>query len=135
MKVKPGKKSREEITDPQTAIYRFKIYLSSISLMIYKRFKVKEDTHIAQLHHLIQIIIGWDNDHLHSFKVWGMEYGISRSSGLDFHDDSYKIFIGDFGFKVGDKFTYTYDFRVHWQNEIRVKKAVSCCFTRFQRYH
>lgn len=69
MKVKPGKKSREEITDPQTAIYRFKIYLSSISLMIYKRFKVKEDTHIAQLHHLIQIIIGWDNDHLHSFKV------------------------------------------------------------------
>jgi len=29
--------------------------------MIYGRFKVKGDTHIAQLHHLIQIIMGWDN--------------------------------------------------------------------------
>ena len=79
MKAKLKKKSCEEIVDPHTAIYHFKIYLLNISPMIYRRFKVKGDTHIAQLHHLIQIIMGWDNDHLHSFKVWGMTYGISRS--------------------------------------------------------
>ena len=122
MKAKLKKQSREEIADPHTAIYHFKIYLLNISPMIYRRFKVKRDTHIAQLHHLIQIIMGWDNDHLHSFKVWGMTYGISRSGGMDFHDDPCKIFIGDFGFKVGDKFTYTYDFGDHWQHEIRVEK-------------
>ena len=122
MKAKLKKKSREEIAVPHTAIYHFKIYLLNISPMIYRRFKVKGDTHIAQLHHLIQIIMGWDNDHLHSFKVWGMTYGISRSGGMDFHDDPCKIFIGDFGFKVGDKFTYTYDFGDHWQHEIRVEK-------------
>ena len=106
MKAKPKKKSREEIADPQTAIYHFKIYLLDISPMIYRRFKVKGDTHIAQLHHLIQIIMGWDNDHLHIFKIWGMEYGISRSGGLGFYDNPCKIFIGDLGFRVGDKFTY-----------------------------
>ena len=41
---------------------------------------------------------------------------------MDFHDDPCKIFIGDFGFKAGDKFTYTYDFGDHWQHEIRVEK-------------
>ena len=70
MKVKPKKKSREEIADPRNAIYHFKIYLLNISPMIYRRFKIKGDTHIAQLHHLIHIIMGWDNDHLHSFKTW-----------------------------------------------------------------
>ena len=72
MKVKPKKKSHEEIADPQTAIYHFKIYLLNISPMIYRRFKIKGDTHIAQFYRLIQIIMGCDNDHPHSFKVWGM---------------------------------------------------------------
>jgi len=47
MKAKLKKKSREEIADPQTAIYHFKIYLLNISPMIYRRFKVKGDTHIG----------------------------------------------------------------------------------------
>ena len=51
MKAKLKKKSREEIADPHTAIY-----LLNISPMIYRRFKIKGNTHIAQLHHLIQII-------------------------------------------------------------------------------
>jgi hypothetical protein len=47
MKAKPKKKSREEVTDPHQAIYHFKIYLLNIFPMIYRRFKVKRDTHIA----------------------------------------------------------------------------------------
>lgn len=68
MKAKPKKKSREEIADPQTAISSRDFYLLNISPMIYRRFKVKGDTHIAQLHYLIQIIMGWDNNHLHISK-------------------------------------------------------------------
>ncbi|MES2520539.1 MAG: hypothetical protein V4585_20665 [Bacteroidota bacterium] len=60
MKAKPKKKSRIGIVDPRNAIYDFKIYLLNISPMIYIHFKVKGYTHIAQLHHLIQIIMGWD---------------------------------------------------------------------------
>ena len=122
MKPRPKKKYREETADPGNAIYHFKIYLLNIFPMIYSRFKIKGDTHIVQFHHLIQIIMGWDNDYLHNFKVWRMEYGISSSDGLNFHDDPCKIFVGHFGFKAGDKFTYTYDFGDHWQHEIRVEK-------------
>ncbi len=47
MKAKAEKKSREEISDPKTAIYLFKIYLLNISPMIYRRFKVKGDAHLG----------------------------------------------------------------------------------------
>lgn len=122
MKARPRKKPRQEIADPKTAIYHFKIYLLNISPMIYRRFKVKGDVHLAELHHLVQIIMGWDNTHLHSFKIWGMTYGISRSGGMYFPDDPCKMFVGDFGFKVWDKFTYTYDFGDNWEHVIRVEK-------------
>jgi hypothetical protein len=71
MKGKSEKNSREEITDPQNAVYHFKIYLLNISLMIYRRFKVKGDNYIAQLHHLIQIITGWDNGYLRIASKFG----------------------------------------------------------------
>jgi hypothetical protein len=122
MKVSSRKKPSQEIADPKTAIYHFKIYLLNISPMIYRRFKVKGDVHIAELHHLIQIIMGWDNVHLHCFKIWGRTYGISQSGGMYFPDNPCKMLIGDFGFKVWDKFSYTYDFADHWQHEIRVEK-------------
>jgi hypothetical protein len=47
MKAKLKKKTHIEIANPQNAIYHFKIYLLNISPMIYRRFKVKGDTHIG----------------------------------------------------------------------------------------
>jgi hypothetical protein len=60
--------------------------------------------------------MGWDDDDLHSFKVWEIKYGISRSGGQAFHNDPCKTFIGGFGIKIGDKFTYTNDFKDHCQH-------------------
>jgi hypothetical protein len=122
MKAKLKTKSGAEIADPKTVVYHFKICLLNISPMIYRRFKVKGDIHIAELHHLIQIVMGWDNVHLHSFNIWGRTYGIYRSGGVMFYDNPCKIFIGDLGFRVGDTFTYDYDFGDNWEHEIRVEK-------------
>ena len=68
MKVKLHKKYREEIADTRNAIYHFKIYFP----ITHRRFKIKGDAHIAQLHHLIQFIMGCDNDHLRIFKILGI---------------------------------------------------------------
>ena len=56
MKAKLKKKSREEIADPHTAIYHFKIYLLNISPMIYRRFKIKGDTHKLNLTTLLKLL-------------------------------------------------------------------------------
>ena len=106
--------------DPRNSIYHFKIYLLNISPMVYRRFKVKGDVHLATFHHLIQIIMGWDNIHLHCFKIWGLEYGMVHTGITAFFDDPFKIFIADLDFRVGDKFEYNYDFGDDWEHEIRI---------------
>ncbi len=116
-------KAKVKIEDPLKAIYHLKIHLSGISPMIYRRFTIPGDTHIAQLHHLIQIVMGWYNDHLHNFHIWGVDFGISYYGQPGFRNDPCKVLIGDFGFKAGDQFTYIYDYGDYWLHEIRVEKV------------
>ncbi len=42
-------------------IYQLRFWLNKISPLIWRRFLVKSKSSIADLHHLIQISIGWDN--------------------------------------------------------------------------
>ena len=107
MKVKPN---RDIVDKPLAAIYHLKIHLLDISPMIYRRFVVNGDTNIAQLHHLVQIIMGWSNCHLHNFHIWGVDYGIMYPFGMSFRDNPCEICLGDLGFRTGDKFSYVYDF-------------------------
>jgi hypothetical protein len=68
--------------DPRTAVYHLKVHILNISPMIYRRFIVDGNTHIAELHHLIQMMMGWENQHLHVFHIWGVDYGIAYDGGL-----------------------------------------------------
>ncbi len=46
-----------------------KIYLVGISPMIYRRFQIRGDTNMAELHYIIQIIMGWEDVHLNRFYI------------------------------------------------------------------
>lgn len=45
--------------------------------MIWRRLQVPGNTSLAQLHHIIQISYGWDDDYLHRFHIYGKDYGIA----------------------------------------------------------
>jgi len=47
-------------TDNRT-VYHLKVHILNISPMIYRRFIIDGNTHIAELHHLIQMMMGWEN--------------------------------------------------------------------------
>lgn len=64
----------------------------------------------------------WDNEYLHQFHIHGKDYGISYAGGLMFSDNAHAIYIDDFEFDVGDKFTYEYNFFKHWLVDIRVER-------------
>jgi len=49
-------------------------------------------------------------------------YGISYEGGLYFNQYASEIFLGDFGFDTGDRFTYTYNFTTHWLCDVRVAR-------------
>ena len=110
--------------DRLAAVYQLKIHLVGISPHICRRVLVRGDTTLAELHHVFQVAMGWENWHLHSFKLWGKEYGIPYAGGSYFADDARRVHLGDFPWQVNDKFTYTYDFGDYWLHQVRVEQVL-----------
>ncbi|RLA42977.1 MAG: plasmid pRiA4b ORF-3 family protein [Gammaproteobacteria bacterium] len=101
--------------------YSIKIALRGVSPMIWRRLRIPGSTSLADLHHMIQIVFGWDDDHLHRFHIYGKDYGIAYVGGLSFSDNPYAVYLDDFEFDVGDRFTYEYNFFELWLHDIRIE--------------
>lgn len=101
--------------------YAIKIALRGVSPMIWRRLRINGSTSLADFHHVIQIVFGWGDEHLHRFHIYGKDYGIAYAGGLSFSDDAHLVFIDDFAFDVGDRFIYEYNFFEPWLHDIRVE--------------
>ena len=65
-------------------IYQFHVLLLTISPAIWRRFLICSDSTIADLHHALQIVMGWDDEHLHQFTIHGRHYGVEHPGGIYF---------------------------------------------------
>ena len=102
-------------------VYSIKVALRGISPMIWRRLRLSGHTSMADLHHIIQITMGWDDEYLHCFHIFGKDYGISYAGGVNFSDNPHKVQLASFGFDTGDRFTYTYNFFNDWLCDIRIE--------------
>ncbi len=89
--------------------------------MIWRRLLIHGDSTIADLHYIIQIAMGWPDDHLHQFRIHGKRYGIARMGGIAFSDDPDAVRLKDLGLRINERFVYEYDFTDDWQHQIRVE--------------
>jgi hypothetical protein len=60
-------------------IYRLKVSLLRISPIIWRRLLVPKEMTLYALHRTIQIAFGWEDYHLHAFKLHGRHYGTTRT--------------------------------------------------------
>ncbi len=99
--------------------------------MIWRRIKIRSDSTIADLHYVIQIVMGWTDSHLHRFVIHGKDYGIALIGGISFSDDPSLVKLSNFGWREKERFLYEYDFGDSWQHQIRVEAILapkSNCF-------
>ena len=94
--------------------------------MIWRRFKIYSNTTIADLHHIIQFSMGWDDSHLHQFRIYAKDYGIWYDGGPSFMDSAHLVQIEQFEFDEGEKFTYEYNFYEFRLCDIRIEKIEEC---------
>jgi hypothetical protein len=106
-------------------VYQLHVWLCEISPLIWRRLLVRSDSTIADLHYTLQIAMGWDDAHLHRFRIRGKDYGISRIGGIDFRDDPHQVRLCDFHFRHHERFLYEYDFGDLWPHVIRVEQRPS----------
>ena len=105
-------------------IYTIKITLRGVSPMIWHRLRISGSTTLAQFHSVIQIAMGWDDDFLHKFRIYGKEFGIHYPGGAFYSDDPNDVRIDAFEFEPGDRFIYTYNYFDNLVHDIRVESMV-----------
>ena len=105
-------------------VYQFRVVLRGISPMIWRRLLLRSDQSIADLHYTIQIAMGWSDSHLHRFHIHGKDYGVAHEGGLTFSDAPERVLLGQFGFRLRERFLYEYDFYDNWEHDIRLEKVL-----------
>lgn len=105
-------------------IYQFHILLLQISLAIWRRILIRSDSSIADLHHVLQIVLGWDDTHLHRFTLHGKEYGIAQPGGIWFRDNPTQVRLTDLHLRLKERFLYEYDLIDSWQHQIRLEQKL-----------
>jgi Plasmid pRiA4b ORF-3-like protein len=71
---------------------------------------------------VIQVLFGWDGDHLHLFQVGKKQYS-DPFERLDGTEDEDAVRIRD-AVAPGGKITYTYDLGTCWEHEITLEKTL-----------
>ena len=112
------------MTPPAMApsFYQLRVVLRGIGPLIWRRLLIPADTTIAGLHAVLQTAFGWGGEHLHRFVIHGTEYGISYVGGPGFRDHARKISLGELGLRLGERFTYKYNYFAAWTCDLRVEQ-------------
>ncbi len=99
-----------------------RLYLLRISLLeilpeIWRRFVVPAEITLDRLHDVIQIVMGWSDNHLQEFTIGKNRYTEFLESNADgFECGQYRL--GDLVKKKGRAVRYLYDFGDGWEHEV-----------------
>ena len=106
-------------------IYQMRLSLLGIDPPIWRRLQVRSSVTLERLHRIVQIVMGWEDDHLYQFEVGGARYSPSEHSFLDDSYDPWTTRLGDIGLVPGSVLRYTYDMGDSWEHELRVESVES----------
>ena len=112
------------MTDPGPRLLQLKMLLRDVHPAVWRRVRLADELSIAELHRVIQILMGLDDDHLHRFRIHGRDYGIAYIGGPNFGEDAAAVPLSLFGFRPTERFLYEYDFTAGWQIEVRVEQVI-----------
>jgi hypothetical protein len=97
------------------------VTLKHWSPAIWRSVRLPAIATLGDLHRVIQILFGWDGDHLHAFRLGRKTYS-DPYFDLDDTADEDDIRVRD-ACRPGVKVGYEYDFGASWEHEITAQKA------------
>jgi pRiA4b ORF-3-like protein len=97
-------------------VHQLKVTLADTEPPIWRRVQVRSETTLAQLHEVLQIAMGWENYHLHSFGILTRSWERNDAGEAT---TSLAQLVG-----AGGRLTYVYDFGDDWLHDIEVEKVI-----------
>lgn len=112
--------------------YHIKISLNKTNPLIWREMLVPDNYTFYQLHHTLQIVMGWTCSHLFEFNIEGYQIGYVFDEPMD--DESHVINCRDARLDAlithkGESFTYWYDFGDSWYHTVVIENFESVADT------
>lgn len=109
-------------------IYQIKVTLLGSDPPIWRRLLLPADLTLARLHDVLQSAMGWEDCHLHEFRVGSQSYGPPDPNeggfGIDDRIDERRVRLHQVLGRIGAKAVYTYDFGDGWEHGIVLEKRL-----------
>jgi hypothetical protein len=99
---------------------QLRISLRGVSPPVWRRLLIPEEITIADLQHVMQLAMGWNDEHVHQFMSRGWRYGGHREGALQCFDGPDTLSLAAFGLHEHERFAYVYDFTAWWLHDVRV---------------
>jgi len=101
----------------------FHLKLIGTEPLVTRTFKVSAESSLYILHHIIQVVMGWENYHLYQFEVGDLVIADKRLWDEDEMEpitDVKEVSVGDVFTEVGIAAVYEYDFGDGWMHHLEL---------------
>lgn len=120
------------MTDPPRRVtYQLRIVLLWTKPPIWRRVLVPPSMHLDTLHRLIQVVMGWEDCHLHMFRKGNQRYGVPSPWDDDFRMPGTPRDLDEREYRISqllkrekDWITYMYDFGDSWEHKVTLQKIL-----------
>ena len=110
------------------SIYQLRIELNGSDPHIRRRIQVPDDIFFYDLHDVLQMVMGWEDQQEHEFKINNVrifDFGLSFDDGKNPEiRDSHFTTLDEMMNLVGTQLTYIYDFSDYWEHSITLEKLL-----------
>jgi hypothetical protein len=98
--------------------YRLKVTLRGSRPPIWRRLEVDGGLTLAQLHHVLQLVMGWTDSHLHQFRHGTTYYGQpDPEMGME-RENERRVVLQQVLRRPKERMVYEYDFGDGWEHDI-----------------
>jgi hypothetical protein len=110
-------------------IYQIKVTLLGTDPPIWRRLLVPADLTLEQLHDVLQRAMGWEDCHMHEFRIGQQRFGkpdpMEQAFGGPRTANERMARLSSVLGRVATKAMYTYDFGDSWEHQIVVEKRLA----------
>jgi pRiA4b ORF-3-like protein len=99
--------------------FELDVTLHGVTPAIWRRLRVAASLTLRELHHVLQISVGWDDTHLHEFHIADSRYGMVLPNEKPIPDE--REFRLESVLSDVRSFEYVYDFGDHWVHDLSAK--------------
>ncbi len=106
------------------SIYELKITLRDTKPPIWRRVRVRSDITLFELHDILQLVMGWMDEHLHQFVAHDEAYGVPDPEFQEPRQNEKKVLLNQVLRKPKDSLVYEYDFGDGWEHGVALEHVL-----------